>query len=444
MISRFGQNISISSDELKSLVFQTLEAAFSNLGKKSVPPCNGFPTIGKKVLVLPPDHTRLNSQAGPITAIAYEWLIARGVQVDILPTLGTHNAMTEKQLRMMFGESIPLSAFKVHDWRNGVVRKGVVSGEMLSELSGGKVDYTVGVEVNRLLFDGYDLILSIGQVVPHEVVGMANYTKNIVVGAGGSDIINKSHFLGAVCNMETILGQTDTPVRRLFNYAVDEFLSDLPISYILTVMQQDYQTGGMHMRGFYASDDAECYNEACKLARKVNITRLDREPEKVVVYLDPHEFQSTWLGNKAVYRTRMAIADGGELIVLAPALKEFGEDPKIDELIRKYGYRGTPATLKAVEENEDLRSNLGAAAHLIHGSSEGRFSITYCPGPDVTLEEVRSVGFNAHPYDEMAARYHPAKLKDGFNTLPDGEEIFYISNPALGLWAYREKFGGNQ
>jgi nickel-dependent lactate racemase len=282
--------------------------------------------------------------------------------------------------------------------------------------------------------------LSVGQVVPHEVVGMANYTKNIVVGAGGSDIINKSHFLGAVCNMETILGRADTPVRRLFNYAVDTYLSDLPITYILTVVEQDYDSGKMNLRGFYAGNDVEVYNEACKLAQNVNITLLDREPKKVVVYLDSHEFQSTWLGNKSVYRTRMAIADGGELIVLAPALREFGEDPEIDKLIRKYGYRGTPATLKAVEENEDIRTNLSAAAHLIHGSSEGRFSITYCPGPDISLEEVQSVGFSAVPYDEMAARYNPETLKDGWNTMPDGEEIFYISNPALGLWAYKEKF----
>ncbi len=426
MISRSGESVSIAQDELRDLVFQCLETF--------------FPESGKKVLVLPPDHTRLNSQAGPITAMVYEKLTADGVQVDILPTLGTHNPMTDAQLRMMYGDSIPLDVFNVHDWRNGIVRKGEVPGEMLSELSGGKVGYPVGVEVNRMLFDGYDLIFSVGQVVPHEVVGMANYTKNIVVGAGGADIINKSHFLGAVCNMETLLGRTDTPVRKLFNYAVDEFLSDLPIAYILTVMEQDYESGEMHMRGFYAGDDVECYNEACRLARKVNITLLDREPKKVVVYLDPHEFQSTWLGNKSVYRTRMAIAGGGELIVLAPALKEFGEDPEIDRLIRKYGYYGTPATLKAVEENEDLRGNLSAAAHLIHGSSEGRFKITYCPGPDMMLDEVRAVGFAAAPYDEMAARYNPNVLKDGFNTLPDGEEVFYISNPALGLWAYKEKF----
>jgi len=424
MISHFGKDVSIQPDELRGLVFRCLEKAGTL----------------KRVLILPPDHTRLNSMAGPITAMVYEKLTAEGVQVDILPTLGTHNPMTEAQLRMMFGESIPLDVFKVHDWRNEVVCKGTISGEMLSELSGGKVDYTVGVEVNKMLFDDYDLILSIGQVVPHEVVGMANYTKNVVVGAGGSDIINKSHFLGAVCNMETILGQTDTPVRRLFNHAVETYLSDLPITYMLTVMEQDYDSGEMHMRGFYAGEDEACYTEACKLARAVNITLLDREPTKVVVYLDPHEFQSTWLGNKAVYRTRMAIADGGELIVLAPALKEFGEDPTIDKLIRKFGYCGTPATLKAVEEDEELRNNLGAAAHLIHGSSEDRFEITYCPGLEMTLEEVESVGFKAVAYDEMTARYNPDEFKDGFNTLPDGEEIFYISNPALGLWAYREKF----
>jgi nickel-dependent lactate racemase len=348
--------------------------------------------------------------------------------------------MTEAQLRMMFGDSIPIDAFQVHDWRNGVVRKGEVPGEMLADLSGGKVDYAVGVEVNRMLFEDYDLILSVGQVVPHEVVGMANYTKNIVVGAGGSDIINKSHFLGAVAGIEQILGQTDTPVRRLFNHAVDTCLSELPITYMLTVMEQDYDSGEMHMRGFYAGEGAAVFEAACTLARAVNITLLEREPKKVVVYLDPHEFQSTWLGNKSVYRTRMAIADGGELIVLAPALKEFGEDPTIDRLIRRFGYCGTPATLKAVEQDEELRGNLGAAAHLIHGSSEGRFSITYCPGDGVTLDDVRSVGYEAVAYDAMAARYNPETLKDGFNTLPDGEEVFYISNPALGLWAYREKF----
>ncbi|MGA1204868.1 MAG: lactate racemase domain-containing protein [Opitutales bacterium] len=426
MISLFGESLSIGPDDLRGLVEAYLESCGQSL---------------QRVLILPPDHTRLNSMAGVITSILHEDLTAAGCEVDILPALGTHNPMTEAQLRMMFGDSIPLDAFKVHDWRNGIACRGIVPGELLAELSGGKVDYPVRVEVSTRLLDGYDRIISVGQVVPHEVVGMANYTKNVVVGAGGSDIINKSHFLGAVCNMETILGRADTPVRRLFNHAVAEFLGDLPVDYLLTVVEQDYATGRMHLRGFFAGDEEQVYIEASRLARRVNVTLLEKEPRKVVVYLDPHEFQSTWLGNKAVYRTRMAIADGGELVVLAPALNEFGEDKTIDRLIRRHGYRGTGATLRAVEEDAELRANLGAAAHLIHGSSEGRFDITYCPGEGgLSLDEIRSVGFGAENYAVMTRRYNPEQLQDGFNTLPDGEEIFYISNPALGLWAFKDKF----
>jgi len=427
MVSRYGEDCVIRPEELRSLVRQYL---------------SGYQGPSQKVLVIPPDHTRLNSMAGPITWHIYEYLAGQGSEVHILPAIGTHNAMTERQLRMMFGDSIPLDVFRVHDWRKDIVCKGTIPGEMLSRLSGGKVDYPVNVEVNKLLFDGYDLILSVGQVVPHEVVGMANYTKNIVVGVGGSDTINKSHFLGAVCNMESLLGRAATPVRELFNHAVRACLGDLPIHYLLTVVEQDHDTGQMILRGFFAGETDAVYQQACELSGKVNINLLDREPRKIVVYLDPHEFQSTWLGDKAIYRTRMAIADDGELIILAPALNEFGEDPTIDRLIRKFGYHGTPATLDAVSNDAELRQNLGAAAHLIHGSSEGRFRITYCPGEGgVSLEEVRSVGYEAESYAVMSSRYNPHTLKDGYNIMPDGEEIFYISNPALGLWAYKEKFG---
>ncbi len=297
-----------------------------------------------------------------------------------MPALGTHSAMTEAQLRMMFGDSIPLARFKVHDWRNGIRQVGKVPGKLIREWSEGLVDYDVLVQVSNHLFAGYDLILSVGQIVPHEVVGMANYTKNIVVGAGGADMINKSHFLGAAYGMERMMGRIETPVRRLFNYAVEHFLRDLPIQFVLTVMEKNKAGSGMIMRGLYVGDDMETFTLGSRLSQKVNLDLLDQPLKKVVVYLDPHEFKSTWLGNKAVYRTRMVMADGGELIILAPGLKEFGEDAEIDRLIRKYGYRGTPATLAAVKANADLRNNLSAAAHLIHGSSEGRFRITYCPG----------------------------------------------------------------
>lgn len=393
----------------------------------------------KKVLILPPDFTRFNSNAGVLTNILYK-LLTPTAHVDIMPALGTHFPMTDQEIKTMFGEDIPLDAFKVHDWRNDVVTLGEVPGSLIKEWSEGKLDYSVNVQCNKLLFNNYDLILSVGQIVPHEVVGMANYTKNIMVGVGGPDMINKSHFLGASYGLERLMGLADTPVRKLFNYGVHTYLKDLPIVYLLTVMAKNHETNQMEMKGLFIGDDDETYAMGVKLSQQTNLDLMDAPVKKVVVYLDPEEFRSTWLGNKAVYRTRMMIEDDGDLIILAPGLKQFGEDPTNDKLIRKYGYKGTPATLKAVAENEDLRQNLGAAAHLIHGSSEGRFRITYCPGKNITKEEVASVGFLVEDYDKMAARYNPKTLKDGFNTLPDGETIFYISNPALGLWALKKNF----
>jgi nickel-dependent lactate racemase len=293
--------------------------------------------------------------------------------------------------------------------------------------------------VNKLLVEGnFDLILSLGQVVPHEVIGMANYNKNVLVGTGGSEGINKSHFLGAVYGMERIMGRADNPVRRVYNYASDHFAAHLPIIYVQTVVSRGTD-GQLVVRGLYIGDDIECFNRAAALSLKVNFQMVEEPLKKVIAYLDPSEFKSTWLGNKSIYRTRMAIADGGELIVLAPALKEFGEDKQIDGLIRRYGYIGTPKVLEIAKAEDDLKNNLGAAAHLIHGSSEGRFSITYCPGY-LTKQEIESVGFHYAELNDMTRKYDPEKLKDGFNTMPDGEKIFYISNPGLGLWAHKDRF----
>jgi len=424
IIKKGGEILALSSREKREMLQSALEKIDRRL---------------RRVLIIPPDYTRFNSSAGELTAMLYE-ILSPDVEVDIIPALGTHSPMTEKEIRHMFGPDIPLSRFKVHDWRNDVVHRGDVPGELIREWSGGKVDYSVSIEINKILLEGYDLILSVGQIVPHEVVGMANYTKNILVGVGGSDIINKSHFLGAVYGMERMMGRIDTPVRKLFNYGAETFLSELPIVYVLTVMAKNTETAEMEMRGLYIGNDFETFAEGARLSQKVNLDLLDEPLKKVVVYLDPGEFKSTWLGNKSIYRTRMAIGDDGNLIVLAPGLREFGEDAEIDRLIRKYGYRGTPCTLEAVRKNEDIRNNLSAAAHLIHGSSEGRFRITYCPGPDMTHEEIKGVGFDAADLDKMTARYNPDKLRDGKNILDDGEEIFYISNPALGLWALKTQF----
>ena len=392
----------------------------------------------KRVLAIPPDYTRLNSFAGPVTEMVNDYFGER--LTDVMPALGTHTPMTEEQISSMFG-SVPPAKFRVHDWRNDVVTVGKVPASFVSEVSEGRVSYPMPAQVNRLLLDpSFDLILSIGQVVPHEVIGMANYTKNIFVGVGGSEGINKSHFLGASYGMERIMGRAKTPVRDVLEYSRTHFIPDLPIVYILTVRAKDEASGELVTRGLFIGDDFECFEKASKLSLETNFIMVGKEIRKCVVWLDPAEFKSTWLGNKAIYRTRMALADGAELVVLAPALKEFGEDPAIDTLIRKYGYKGTPHTLEATEANKDLQDNLGASAHLIHGSSEGRFRITYCPGPGVSREEIESVGFGYGDLGEAMRRYPADIMKDGWNIMPDGEEVYYISNPALGLWAHPSRF----
>lgn len=398
-----------------------------------------FRTLGPKnrVLALPPDFTRFNSYAGPLTEMADAYY--GDALTDVMPALGTHSPMTDAQIATMFG-SVPRSKFRVHDWRHDVVTVGEVPASYVREVSEGRVDYAWPAQVNKLLLDpSFDLILSIGQVVPHEVIGMANYTKNIFVGVGGSEGINKSHYIGATYGMERIMGRAHSPVRDVMEYARVNFIPQLPIVYVQTVLAKDPDTGNMALKGLFIGDDFECFRLASELSLETNFIMVEKLLRKCIVWLDPEEFKSTWLGNKSVYRTRMALADGADLIVLAPALKEFGEDPAIDALIRKYGYKGTPHTLEATRANRDLQDNLGASAHLIHGSSEGRFRITYCPGPDMSREEIEGVGFEYAPIGEMMEKYNVASLKDGWNTV-DGEEIYYISNPALGLWAHPDRF----
>ncbi|WP_455382702.1 lactate racemase domain-containing protein [Salinispira pacifica] len=394
--------------------------------------------IGRRsrVLALPPDFTRFHSKAGDFTRWIWEYY--GDALADVMPATGTHVAMTDDEIGRMYGAT-PRGLFRVHDWRNDVVTVGTVPSSYVHEVSEGKLDYPWPAQVNRLLTEGgHDLILSIGQVVPHEVVGMANYNKNIFVGTGGREGINKSHFLGAVYGMERMMGRADTPVRRVLNWASDHFARELPIVYVLTVVGRE-PDGKLALKGLFIGDDEECFLRASELSLRVNFTMVDEPPRKVVVYLDPDEFRSTWLGNKAIYRTRMAIADGGELLILAPGVRHFGEDAQIDELIRRYGYVGTPRVLELTDGDSELQDNLSAAAHLIHGSSEGRFAITYCPG-GLSREEIEHANYRYGDIDRMASRYDVAALRDGYQRLPDGEEIFFISNPAVGLWAHRDRF----
>jgi nickel-dependent lactate racemase len=415
MLFEVGSPSTVLTDaDLRAGLFQGLE----RLGART------------KVLALPPDGTRAHARAGELTRFAYEFY--GDALTDIMPALGTHVPMTPQQLHDMFGD-LPLERFRPHRWREEIVTLGEVPAEFVREVSEGAVDYAWPAQVNRLLTEGgHDLILSIGQVVPHEVVGMANHSKNLFVGTGGAEGIHKSHFLGAAYGMERMMGRADTPVRRVLDYAAERIAPYLPVVYVLTVVEA-CADGHCAVRGLFIGDDRECFEKAAALSRQVNVFELPQRLERAVVWLDPHAYHSTWLGNKAIYRTRMAMADGGELVVLAPGARMFGEDPEIDRLIRQHGYCGTPAVRRAMEQDEALRRNLSAAAHLIHGSSEGRFKITYCPG-HLSRAEIESAGFAYEELSRALERFRPQERRDGWHKDAAGEPFYLITQPGLGLW----------
>ena len=389
----------------------------------------------KKVLIVPPDITRANSGAGLIASIYYELL--DGAEVDILPATGTHTPMTREEQIYFFGENIPADRYLVHDWRGGVTKIGEIPAVFVREVSEGLMNEPIDVEVSNYLLDpSYDLILSIGQVVPHEVAGMANYTKNIVVGCGGSAFIGGSHILGAFYGVERTMGRENTPVRAVFDYAQQHFLSGFPIEYVLTVTVTEHEKP--RIIGLYTGKERDGFEKAVNLSRKHNINYVESPLDVCVVWLDGREFHSTWLGNKAIYRTRMAMADNGKLIVIAPGVKIFGEDSENDRLIRKYGYTGRENILKLFKTEPDLRDNSAVAAHLIQGSADGRFSVIYAAA-QLSKEEIESVGFKYMPFEEAVEKYNPKTLKQGYNEIPGGERIYFINNPAAGLWVRQTK-----
>lgn len=391
----------------------------------------------EKIILLPPDSTRKHSGIGKLTELLYFALQKKNKEVDIMPALGTHSAMDKEQLQAMFGSKIPLDRFIVHNWREDPVKIGIIPEEFVKDVSENILKEEIEVKVNKRLVNGsYDLIISLGQVIPHAVIGMSNYSKNIFVGCGGPDMINKTHFLGGAYGLEKLLGEDHSPVRKLFDYAEENLIKDLPLIYLFTTnsLEINKKTGETDMIGIFIGRKREVFEKAVKSSQKHNITKVDQPLKKVVVYLE-EKFKSTWLGNKAIYRTRKALADDSELIIIAPGLKEFGEDPAINKLIKKYGYSGKEKILEAVNKNQDIQENLSAAGHLIRGSADGRFKITYACRK-LSQSEIENVNYNYLDLNKAMNKYQPDKLKYGYNKLDTGEEIFFIDNPTTGLWSY--------
>jgi nickel-dependent lactate racemase len=415
----------ISWSRLQQLMEQTVAEARQRVCAKP-----------KRVLLLPPDITRMHSGAGRLTEMLYN-LLADEAEVHVIPTLGQHVPHTPEENRQMFG-SIPNERIHAHDWRGGCVEVGELPGRFVDEATQGAADWALPIVLNKMLMtEPWDLIINVGHVVPHEVLGFANHNKNYFIGLAGKDLICTSHMAAASCGIENNLGNLITPLRACFNRAEDLFLGDLPDLYVQVVLARNDNDQLVHT-GVYVGDDLETYLAAARQSREQNITLFDEPVKKIVCVMQGDEFFSTWVANKSVYRTRMALADGGELVVIAPGLKRFGEQSDVDALIRKYGYVGTPRVLELYKQNADMQDLAHGTAHLMHGSSEGRFSITYAPG-HLTKPEIEGVNFRYADINETIARYRPESCKQGWNTTADGEQYYFIPTPSAGLWATREK-----
>ena len=390
----------------------------------------------KRVLLLPPDITRMHSGAGRLTEMLYN-LFASEAEVHVIPTLGQHVPHTPAENRQMFG-AIPNDRIHAHDWRDGCVELGEISGRFVDEASQGAADWPLPIVLNRMLMEEpWDLIINVGHVVPHEVLGFANHNKNYFIGLGGKDLICAAHMAAASWGIENNLGNLITPLRACFNRAEDEFLDQLPDLYVQVVLARNDRDQLVHT-GVYVGDDLDTYLSAARQSREENITLFDEPVEKIVCVMQGDEFFSTWVANKSIYRTRMALADGGELVVIAPGLKRFGEQPEVDAFIRKYGYVGTKRVMDQYRENSDMQDLAHATAHLMHGSSEDRFNVTYAPG-HLTKPEIEGVNFRYADINETIARYRPDACKQGWNTTADGERYYFIPTPSAGLWATHAK-----
>lgn len=390
----------------------------------------------KKVLLLPPDITRYPSGAGKLTNMLYH-ILESDCEVDVIPTLGQHVPHTPEENKWMFGD-IPEERIHKHDWKNSCSVLGEISGDFVKNATGNLADWPIPVEINRAVTSGrYDLVINIGQIVPHEVLGFSNHNKNYFIGLGGKKMITTSHLTAALCGIENNLGQIITPLRGCFNYAEAKYLKDVPDVYVL-IVKTEGENGVLDTTGLYIGDDTETYVKAARYARKNTVHMFNKPIKKVVCFMDGKEFRSTWVANKAVYRTRKVIEDGGELLIVAPGVERFGEQNEVDRMIRKHGYKGTPHSLEAYNNDPELHDLAHAAAHLIHGSSEGRFRIIYAPG-HLLKQEVNGVGFGYLDIREAMRKYNPETLAPGHNIV-DGEEIYFINSPALGLWTSKSKF----
>ena len=363
---------------------------------------------GARVLAIVPDKTR-DDNTDVLFPAASEILAARGAeQFDALVAQGTHMPMTEAEKRAKVGlgegAALPLlGQIFDHQWNRPeeLVDLGELSAERVNELTGGLINESVKVNLNRLLAPGvYDTVLIFGATVPHEVAGFAGGAKYFFPGVAGPNLTHATHWLGALASIENIIGRVETPTRHMIEAAAD-LVPARVISINSVVTRGDDERLRTH--ALFCGDFREAFRRAAEVSRQVHIKYTGRKYKRVVALLDEH-YDELWVGGKASYKLGGIIEEGGELVIYAPHLRTISETHGL--LIEKYGYAPIDRVREMVALSTELRSNLAVAAHLAHVSYAGsrdesgkvipRYKITMASALDEATCRRVNLGFMDH------------------------------------------------
>lgn len=323
---------------------------------------------GERVLAIIPDKTR-DDNTHDLFPVANEFLTKRGVaSFDALVAQGTHPPMSAVQKRSKIGNANFRGSLFDHRWDDPdeLITLGELSGEVVQELTNGLIDNTVPVSINKLLAPGiYDTVLVFGATVPHEVAGFAGGAKYFFPGVAGPELTHTTHWLGALAGIENIIGQVETPTRRLIEAAADL----IPARIISLNTVGSRIDGALVTYALFTGDIKEAFRRAAAVSRQVHIRYTGRKYKRVIALLDPH-YDELWVGGKASYKLGAIIEEGGELIIYAPHLTKLSETH--GELIEKYGYAPLESVRDMLGVSQELRENLCIAAHLAHVAYAGR------------------------------------------------------------------------
>ena len=324
---------------------------------------------GERVLAIIPDKTR-DDNTHLLFPIANEFLSKRGVAAfDVLVAQGTHPPMTEAQKLLKIGYTDFDGRLFDHRWDEPeeLITLGELSADTVRELTGGLIEQSVTVSINKLFAPGtYDTVLVFGATVPHEVAGFAGGAKYFFPGVAGPELTHTTHWLGALAGIENIIGQVDTPTRRLIEAATE--LIDAQIISLNTVVSRE-ANGELVTYALFAGEIREAFRRATEVSRQIHIRYTGRKYKKVIALLDPH-YDELWVGGKASYKLGAIIEEGGELIIYAPHLTKLSETH--GALIEKYGYAPLESVRDMLGVSQELRENLCIAAHLAHVAYAGR------------------------------------------------------------------------